>query len=120
MATGTMKTGLEIAQEAQLRPAERSVRDLERAPAAGGEGYVDREEQVRDQQGHGQPGRHPTRSGQAQEEPESAEGVHHVIDVEAVTWTRALPVAGQCSVEAVAEPVQGEGHVDGQEQPWPA
>ena len=110
----------ESEQEPQLRPPKGPVGDLERPAAAGGQRDVDGEEQVGQQKRNGQPGRHPPRGRQSQEEGERTERVDHVIDVEAVTRARALPVAGQGPVQAVAEPVGHEGDVHGQEQQRPA
>jgi hypothetical protein len=51
---------------------------------------------------------HQTRCGHAGDERGRPRQVDHVIDVIPVPWTRLTTHAGECPVEAVAEPVHGE------------
>ena len=51
---------------------------------------------------------HVSRQGQPAEQNHRPEAVYHVIDIETVFGTLLLAVPRQGSIEAVAEPVEGE------------
>ena len=44
-------------------------------------------------------GMHVSRQGQAAHQGEGAEAVDHVVDVESVARTQAMPHAGECAIE---------------------
>ena len=73
---------------------------------------MDLQEQVGDEQGQGGVGGDETGGGEASEQEDRAEGIHEMIDVEAVAGALLLPNPGEGSVQAVAEPVEEEEEVD--------
>ena len=96
-------------EEAQFGRAEAPERHVEGAQDVGGEVDLDGEKKVGDQEAEGDEGVHVAGEGETAHEEEGADGVGDVVDVEAVARAEAIADAGEGAVEAVAEPVDGEG-----------
>src|SRR5215469_6398086 len=55
------------------------------------------------------------REGEAAEECGGAEEIGDVVNVEAIAWALLMTDAGECAVERVAEPVEEDAEVNGEE-----
>src|SRR5579872_952245 len=95
-------------QDAKLSWSEAPEGDAEFSERVRREVRLDGEHQERDEEANGDCGMHVSREREAAHERESAEAIDHVVDIESVARAQSLADAGECAVERVAEPVEGE------------
>ena len=101
-------------QNAQLGGTEAPERELKFSQRVSGQVGLDGEQQKPNQQADRDVRMHVSRQRQPGHERQAAEAVDDVVHVEAVARTLLLAHPGQCSVETVSQPVEGQEKDPGQ------
>ena len=96
-------------EDADFRGAQAGVGHVEHAESVGGEVGLNGEKEESDEECCGGGEGHVGGGGESGGEEECAEGVDEMVDVEAVAGALLVAMAGEGAVQAVAEPVGGEG-----------
>jgi hypothetical protein len=102
-------------EEAEFGGAEEELRELEAREGVGGEEAFGGEKKEADEHGESDGPVREAGEGEAGEESGGAEEVGDVVDVEAEARALLVADAGECAVEGVAEPVERDAGVDGEE-----
>ena len=102
-------------EDAELGGAEEKLRELEAREGVGGEEAFGGEKKEADEHGECDGPVREAGEGEAGEERGGAEEIGDVVDVEAEARALLMADAGECAVERVAEPVEDDAGVDGEE-----